>query len=154
MNDRAGEAAAGWPQDRPRPKEDPRADPASIGDLDRGRDQIEAWPRKVVRSGAKKRPLRDAAIIPDRHLCQAQDQDFIADPDVVAAAKSPRERDVDFGADDDPMSDLCPETAEPKGFDRGRDGKLGVKKDPPYQEPKDFLPAGGATVEIAVVEGR
>jgi len=66
----------------------------------------------VVGPGAEKGALGDADMRAERDLCEAKYENFLSDPDVVSGGKSPRERDVDAGTNDDAGPELCPKYPE------------------------------------------
>jgi hypothetical protein len=62
---------------------DPSGNPTSFLNHNRFRNKVEGWLFKIVRTGAKKRPLGQAHIGGDGDAVECEYQNLLADPDMV-----------------------------------------------------------------------
>src|SRR5260370_21643244 len=81
-----------------RPDKGLRSNPTAGAHLNRFGDQREIGPVPVVRARAQERALGDADVGLDDNRRQTDDEDLFAQPDMVADANAPGERNVDPGA--------------------------------------------------------
>ncbi len=51
----------------------------------------------------------------ERDRRQAENKDFLSDPDIISDGQAPRERDIDSGADDDAVTQLSAKEAKQPG---------------------------------------
>jgi hypothetical protein len=100
---------------------------------------------------AEEGALGDAYMGAEGDGGEAEDEDFVADPDVIPDGETPGEGDVDAGADDETAAD--PSAKEAKQSDAKRGGPWkGVEEEKTFAEdPEGFLKPAGTAVEIGVV---
>ena len=88
--------------------------PTAAANGNRSYFQFKVFPSKIVVACAKIGALTDADIRFNQNLREAQNADFLANPDVLAYDQTPWEGNVHIGANDDSTTDLCAERAQEK----------------------------------------
>ena len=102
--------------------------PTTLLNHNRFRNEVEGGFFKIVRTGAKKRPLGQAHIGGDRDAVESQYQNLLADPDMVPDLQAPREGDIHAGADHNAFSDFCTEGPQHRDSKGRRQWKPTLKK--------------------------
>lgn len=90
----------------------PRADPTSLFDSNRTRDEIKRATPIIVAAGAKIGPLRNARMIANFDIRQIVDPSLLANPAMISKDQSPRVLDPHVWFDDNAASDA--RTKEPQ----------------------------------------
>src|SRR5687768_10639292 len=101
----------------------------------------------IVRAGAEKGSLGDAYGAFDGDGGEAENEDFLADPDVVGNAEAPGKSDVHAAADDDAISNGGAKEPKPEDAQRRWPGKRALKEQAFHQDPKYFFDPGGSAIE-------
>jgi len=86
--------------------------PASRANEDGRNLGLEIFPPNIVASGTQERPSGDANIRFDCDLCQTENPDIVADPDMVAHDQAPGKRDIHIAANAYLLPNLRTERAE------------------------------------------
>ena len=116
------------PHSHSRADKDPCGNPTSFLNHNRFRNEVEGWLFKIVRAGAKKSTLGQAHIGGDRDAVERENQNLLADPDMVPDLQAPREGDIHAGADHDAFADFCAEGPQHRDSKGRRQWKPTLKK--------------------------
>lgn len=135
----------------PRPDKAAGRNPSSIANSNRRDPELEIFPSKIMAACAKIGALANANVRTNRNLCETENADLFADPNMIAYPKAPREGNVHVRSNDDSAAEACAESAKEEYAEAGgpRDGIL--KEERADEHPRRFLPARRAPIKIRVV---
>jgi len=126
-------------------------DPDLIFDGDGRGMKLECLALPIMGTGAEKGLLRKADIRAQADRREAEDGHVVADPNMVPGRKTPGERDVDAGADDNAGSQAGAKETEQEDSKR-RGPREWVEEEKAFaQDPEAFADAAGSAIEIRVV---
>lgn len=106
------------PHRNARPDEALCADPTSRAKVDRPVAVRHSINLEIVITSTNEGPLRDACMGADHNLGQVENENLLAEPDVVAHLKSPRKVDIDPWLDDTAATYLRAKKSEQGNFQR------------------------------------
>lgn len=130
--------------------ERPCGNPAPVTYGDGRGDEIEGVFPMVVRSCAEKGPLGNAHMRTDFHPVETENENIVANPDMIADFQPPREGNIHPAADHHLPSHFRAEDAQHRHLHGGGQREPRGEQEAAHNPPQDFFPAGRSPVEFRI----